>query len=127
MFYKHRNGKVNVLIVYVDNIILPGDGKDKMKRLKQKLASEFEMMDLGNLRYFLVMEVARNRTGILVTQRKCMINLLKETGMLGCKPVDTLMDPNVKLGMTSSSNLVDKGRYQHLVDKSIYLFHSTNS
>lgn len=124
LFYKHRNGKVTVLIVYVGDIILTGDDKDKMKWLKQKLASEFEMKDLANLRYFLVIEVTRNRTGILVTQRKYMIDLLKETGMLGCKPFDTPVDPNVKVGMTSSSNPVDKGRYQRLVGKLIYLSHT---
>lgn len=65
-----------------------------MERLKQKLALEFNMNDLGNLRYFLGMEVARNKTGISVTQRKYMLNLLKETGMLGCKPTNMPMDPS---------------------------------
>lgn len=65
-----------------------------MERLKQKLALEFNMNNLGNFRYFLGMEVARNKTGISVTQRKYMLNLLKETGMLGCKPTNMPMDPS---------------------------------
>lgn len=54
------------------------------------------MKDLGNLGYFLGMEVARNKTGILVSQRNYVLDLLKER-MLGCKPIDTPMDPNVKV------------------------------
>lgn len=94
MYYRHKNGKITILIVYVDDIILTGDDKEEMERLKRKLVLEFDMKDLGNLRYFLGMEVAGNKTGISVTQRKYMMNLLKETGMLGCKPTNTPMDPS---------------------------------
>lgn len=55
------------------------------------------MKDLRNLRYFLGMKVTRNKTGISVSQIKCVIDLLKETGVLMCEPIDTPMDPNVKL------------------------------
>ena len=89
--------------------------------IKGTLAKEFEMKDLGSLRYFLGMEIARNKAGISVSQRKYVLDLLKETGMMGCKLVDTPMDPNVKLEMNSDDEPVDKGRYQRLVGKLIYL------
>lgn len=53
-----------------------------------------------------------------------MLNLLEETGMLGCIPVDTHMDANVKLEVRVISSLADKGRYKRLVGKLIYLSHS---
>lgn len=84
----------------------------------------FEIKDLGMLRYFLGMEIARNRSGIYVSQRKYVLDLLKETGLLGCKPVDTPADPNIKLGNQSISTPVDMGRYQRLVGKLIYLAHT---
>lgn len=96
--------KTTILIVYVDDIILIGDDKEKKERLKKDLASEFEMKDLGNLRYFLGMEFARNRLGITISQRKYGLDLLKETSVLGCKPVDTLMDPNMKLGTQTTES-----------------------
>lgn len=68
-----------MLIVYVDEIILTGDNIDEMEQLKKSLASEFEIKDLGQLRYFLGMEVARSKKGITVSQRKYVIDLLKET------------------------------------------------
>ncbi|KAH9751535.1 hypothetical protein KPL71_014332 [Citrus sinensis] len=125
MFVKHTDGgKMAVLIVYVDDIILTGSDGDEMSRLKKHLASEFEIKDLGPLRYFLGMEVARSRMGISVSQRKYVLDLLEEIGMSGCRPSDTPVDPNQKLGEVSNGVLVDKGRYQRLVGKLIYLSHT---
>ena len=44
--------------------------------------------------------------------------------MMGCKPVDTSMDPNTKLGVQTDGTTVGKGRYQRLVGKLIYLTHT---
>lgn len=69
------------------------------------------------------MEVARSRKGISVSQRKYSLDLLAETGMLGCKPAETPMDSTIKLGVNPDSAPVDKGRYQRLVGKLIYVTH----
>ena len=61
----------------MDDIVLTGDDNNEIRRIKDKLATEFEMKDLGNLRYFLGMEIARNRSGISVSQRKYVLDLLK--------------------------------------------------
>lgn len=124
MFYRHSQGKITILIVYVDDIIVTGDHHEEIERLKQALGKEFEIKDLGTLRYFLGMEVARSRTGISVCQRKYVLDLLKETGMLGCKPSDTPISPNHKLGESLDGVPVDKGRYQRLVGRLIYLSHT---
>lgn len=116
--------KITILIVYVDDIILTGDDESEMARLKRKLAAEFEIKDLGNLKYFLGMEVARSRKGIIVTQRKYILDLLNETGMSGCRPIDTPIDPNVKLGEIQEGEPVDTTRYPKLVGKLIYLSHT---
>ena len=66
----------------------------------------------------------RSKLGISVSLRKYVLDLLKETGMLGCKPIDTPMDPNTKLSNSSMQIPIDKGRYQRLVGKLIYLAHT---
>ncbi|RVX01253.1 Retrovirus-related Pol polyprotein from transposon RE1 [Vitis vinifera] len=96
---KSHAGKLAILIVYVDDIILSGNDMGELQNLKKYLSEEFEVKDLGNLKYFLGMEVARSRKGIVVSQRKYILDLLKETGMLGCKPIDTPMDSQKKLGI----------------------------
>ena len=91
-------GKLAILIVYVEDIVVTGDHEEEIAQLKQILAKEFEIKDLGALRYFLGMEVARSKAGISVSQRKYVLDLLKDTGMIGCKPADTPMDSTNKFG-----------------------------
>ncbi|RVW33894.1 Retrovirus-related Pol polyprotein from transposon RE1 [Vitis vinifera] len=121
---KSHAGKMTILIVYVDDIILSGNDMEELQNLKKYLSEEFEVKDLGNLKYFLGMEVARSRKGIVVSQRKYILDLLKETGMLGCKPIETPMDSQKKLGIEKESTPVDRGRYQRLVGRLIYLSHT---
>ncbi|RVW94789.1 Retrovirus-related Pol polyprotein from transposon TNT 1-94 [Vitis vinifera] len=121
---RSHGGKITVLIVYVDDIIVTGNDKEEISRFKTVLSKEFEIKDLGTLRYFLGMEVARSSKGIFVSQRKYTLDLLKETGMLGCKPSNTPMDPFNKIGSKEDMVVVDKGRYQRLVGRLIYLSHT---
>ena len=59
MFVKYSTSrKKAILIVYVDDIILTGDNVEEILKLKRFLAKEFEIKDLGNIKYFLGMEVA---------------------------------------------------------------------
>ena len=122
MFFKHSsNGKIAILIVYGDNIILTGDDEVEMINLKSTLSQEFEIKDLGALRYFLGMEVARTSSGISVSQWKYVLDLLEKTGMLGCRLEDTPMEQNGKLSDEEEGPPIDKGQYQRVVGKLIYL------
>ena len=91
------------------DIILTGDYEEEIRTIKSFLAAEFEIKDLGNLKYFLGMEIAKSRKGISVSQRKYVLDLLKEIGMLGRKPTNTPIDPTTKLGAKENCALVDKG------------------
>ncbi|BBH05273.1 ABC-2 type transporter family protein [Prunus dulcis] len=85
LFLKHRKGKVTALIIYVDDMIITGNDKQEISQLQDYLATEFEMKDLGGLKYFLGIEVARSQQGIFLSQRKYVLDLLTDTGMLDCK------------------------------------------
>ncbi|TYK23007.1 putative mitochondrial protein [Cucumis melo var. makuwa] len=98
-----KAGKIAMLIVYVDNIVLPGDDTAEIIQLKNKMDNEFESKDLGNLKYFLGMEVARSKEGASVSQRKYILDLLTKTCMLGCRPANTPIEFNSKLGNSASS------------------------
>ena len=68
------------------------------------------------------MEVARSRKEISISQRKYVLDLLTETGMLGCKPSDTPIKARKRT--ESDEKPVDRERYQQLVGRLIYLSHT---
>ena len=68
----------------------------------------FEIKDLENLKYFLEMEVPRSKEGISVSQKKYTLDLLTDTGMLGCRLADTPIEFNCKLGNSNDQVLVDE-------------------
>ncbi|GMP41435.1 hypothetical protein CsSME_00011533 [Camellia sinensis var. sinensis] len=70
------------------------------------------------------MEFARSKEGIFVNQRKYVLDLLGETGMLGCKMVETPIEPNLKLQAAKAEEVKEREQYQRLVGKLIYLSHT---
>ena len=82
------------------------------------------MKNLGGLKYFMGIEVARSKQGIFLSQRKYVLDILTEVGMLECKPMDTPIVQNHRLRKYSDQAPMDKGKYQRLVGKLIYLSHT---
>ena len=115
LFLKHRNGKVTTLIVYVDDMVVTGNNPPDQAALENYLSKEFEMKDLGSLKYFFGIEVLRCKFEIFLSQRKYVFDLLKETSMTGYKPVSTPLAEGMKLGINQNQGSIDKGRYQRLV------------
>ena len=98
IFYHHTSSRQCIyLIVYVDDIVITCSDQDGIRKLKQHLFSHFQTKDLGKLKYFMGIEITQSKSGVVMSQRKYVLDILEETGMLDCKPVDTPMDPNVKL------------------------------
>jgi hypothetical protein len=76
---------------------------------------------LGVLKYFLRIEVTHSPKGIFLSQRKYTLNLLKETGKLGCKPASTPIENKNKLNSEDGKPLEDINQFPRLVGKIIYL------
>ena len=66
-------------------------------------------------------EIAQSNSDVVMSQRKYVLDILEEIGMLDCKPVDAPMDPNVKLILRHGEPLRDPWRYQRLVGRLNYL------
>ncbi|XP_052621798.1 uncharacterized mitochondrial protein AtMg00810-like [Lactuca sativa] len=106
-------------------MVVTSDDLDEQAALQSYLSQEFEMKDLGPLKYFLGIEVSRSKAGILLSQRKYTLDMLQETGMSGCKPSDTPMIEGLKLKNEERDVPTDKKRrYQRLVVRLIYLGHT---
>ncbi|KAK9186936.1 hypothetical protein WN944_018325 [Citrus x changshan-huyou] len=124
LFIKKWQGKITALIVYVDDMVVTGNGEEEREALQKYLSREFEMKDLGALKYFLGIEVSRSKGGIFLSQRKYALDLLHETGMTACQPIDTPIEEGLKFCITSDQVPVDKGRYQRLIGRLMYLSHT---
>ncbi|RVW73201.1 Retrovirus-related Pol polyprotein from transposon RE1 [Vitis vinifera] len=124
LFLKKQHGKITALIVYVDDMVVTGNDPEERKALQNYLSREFEMKDLGPLKYFLGIEVSRSSEGIFLSQRKYVLDLLQETGMSGCQPVNTPIEEGLKLCVEPNQVSTDKGRYQRLVGRFMYLAHT---
>ena len=124
LFIKFMGSKVTLLIIYVDYMVGTSDDADEMGKLQKYLASEFEMKDLGALKYFLGIEVTRSATSICLSQRKYVLDLLTETGMLRYALAETSIVYNHHLAIYHDQVPTNKERYQRLVGRLIYLSHT---
>ena len=121
LFTKKTSTSFIALLVYVDDILLASDNKQAGDELKVLLDQQFKLKDLGDLKFFLGLEVARVASGISLCQRKYILDLLKEAGMMGCKPAKIPMDPNVKLNMCEGKALQDPSSYRRPIGRLLYL------
>ncbi|WKA00244.1 hypothetical protein VitviT2T_018623 [Vitis vinifera] len=106
LFLKKQHGKITTLIVYVDDMVVTGNDPEERKALQNYLSREFEMKYLGHLKYFLGIEVSRSSEGIFLSQRKYALDLLQETGMSGCQPINTPIE--------EVSQFIHNPREQHM-------------
>jgi len=83
-----------ILAVYVD-ILLTRSDHMALTETKKYLKCRLVTKDMGKPKYFLGIEVAYQKYGLLLSQRKYAFDLLEETSLLGCKPSSTLMEVNV--------------------------------
>jgi hypothetical protein len=95
-FLSNKHVSMYVLI-YIDDIIVSSSSQGATDALLKNLERDFALKDLGELHYFLGIEVTKTKEGILLTQQKYATELLKRVGMIGCKPCSTLLSTSDKL------------------------------
>jgi Reverse transcriptase (RNA-dependent DNA polymerase) len=70
------------VLVYVDDLIITGDNQIEINCIKRDLKQKFDIKNLGKLKYFFGIEIAHSFKGLFISQRKYVLDLLKETGKL---------------------------------------------
>lgn len=98
------------MIVYVDNRVVTRNDEAEIAQLKGSLVKEFEIKELGSLKYFLRIEISRSKQGIFLSQRKYVLDL-KESRMIGCRPCTTPIKANHGLRENDNERLIDVSRY----------------
>ncbi|CAL1362537.1 unnamed protein product [Linum trigynum] len=121
LFTKKTSSGLVALLLYVDDMVITGSDPAGIQSLKDGLSAVFNLKDLGDLSYFLGLEVTRNAKGILLSQRKYISDLLSDHQFHDCKPVATPMEPNLHLSRSSGTPLPDATAYRSIVGSLIYL------
>ena len=64
---------------------------------KKFMHSHFHLKDLGDLKYFLGIEIFSSKNEIFISQRKYALEIIEDVGLLGSTPIDTPMEQGLKL------------------------------
>jgi hypothetical protein len=111
------------IVIYVDDLILVCDNKDKFLQVKEELLRKFEMKDLGDLHFFLSMEVERDHAQRLlyINQIGYLKEILKRFRMEDCKAIRVPLDPTTKLKKNENKDVeMVKVPYQQVVGSLMY-------
>ncbi|KAL4323650.1 hypothetical protein GQ457_11G006340 [Hibiscus cannabinus] len=124
LFVKGSGDSMVALLVYVDDIILAGKDLKLLAEVQTFLQSSFKLKELDNLKLFLGFEIARNKTGILLSQRQYALQLLEDTGSLAKKPTELPLVSPHKLSKDDGELLADPQLYRRMVGRLLYLTHT---
>ena len=109
-----------ILLLSVDDLFVTGED-GLIANTKGKLVVEFQMKDLGMMRYFLGMKVWQNVDGISLGQGKYAVEIMKRFGMMECKAMTTPMASNLKILSNYSLEVVDDTMCHQMIGSLMYL------
>ena len=118
----HKQGNSFVAtLIYVDDVIIVGNDMGKVQATKDDLNNKFSIKDLGNLKYFLGIEVARTSEGLVLNQRKYILDILKDCGLQGYNLSPFPIEQNLKLNRAEKEPKVDACHFRRIVGRLLYL------
>ena len=121
---KSINGSLNIIVLYVYDLLITGSSQTQIASLKGAMNQAFSMPDLGLLSQFLGPEISQNKAGIKVHQSKYALDLLNKFKMKDCKASKTPFLSGVKLEEADSSPMVNNTLYRKLIGCLLYLTHT---
>jgi Reverse transcriptase (RNA-dependent DNA polymerase) len=125
LYYKiNTDGKIAILMTYVDDLIFTGDHSQEIDRMKQSLLQRYEGRDIGTPNQLFGVQITINEDSILLDQTRYAADIV--TGILGSLEVRTTstpIDPGMDISARySNETILDQSyRYSHHVGKLMYL------
>ena len=122
--YTTTDGELSIIGVYVDDFVIAGKSSERIKQVKAAISQKFDVKDLGELHYFLGVQVVQNHTEgtVWIGQPTFTEAVLRKYGMDESKYVKTPVSVNCKLLKASEEcEVVDQGLYQSAVGSLLYL------
>ncbi|KAL0369047.1 UNVERIFIED_CONTAM: Retrovirus-related Pol polyprotein from transposon RE1 [Sesamum calycinum] len=121
LFIKTTTDGFLALLVYVDDILVMGPSESLIMEVKSYLDALFTIKDLGYVKYFLGLEVARSPDGMSITQHKYVVDIISDTGMTTASSVLTPLPPGIKLTSESGALFREPDKYRRLIGRLLYL------
>lgn len=121
LFIKRKGGKILIVSIYVDDLLFTSDDEELLIEFKRSMKDEFDMTDLGKMRYFLGIEVMQKTVGIFICQRKYAAELIERFEMQNFNPVCNPIVPGQKIGRDEAGVKVDATIYKQVVGSLMYL------
>ncbi|GKB32532.1 retrovirus-related pol polyprotein from transposon TNT 1-94 [Tanacetum coccineum] len=108
-------------MVYVDDIIFVSTHLMYTQLFSDLMKSRFEMSMMGEMTFFLGLQVNQSPCGIFINQSNYVLKILKKYGMESCDPVGTLMEIKDKLDLDQNRSPVDAMKYRSMIGALMYL------
>ncbi|MCO5551742.1 hypothetical protein L7F22_005246 [Adiantum nelumboides] len=121
LYVQKTDDGIVIITNYVNDLIIEGDALEDAEHVKSLLCKQFDINDLGALRYFLRIEMIHNESGIWLSQKKYGSDMLMKYNMADCKPIFTTLDQNLKLIIDKGEVLDDATMYCRIVGSFIYM------
>jgi hypothetical protein len=121
LFTKNIGNDLFVLQIYVDDIIFGSTNKDFYEEFGKMMASDFEMSMIGELSYFLGLQIKQLKNDTFVSQGKYIKDMLKKFGMEDAKAIGTPVGTNESLYSDASGNMVDQKIYWSMITSLLYV------
>ena len=121
LFRKTSNKHFIIVQIYVDDIIFGATNESLCKEFSKLMQTEFEMSMMGELKFFLGIQIKQCNDGIYIHQSKYIKELLKKFKMVDCKPMCTPMHPTCILGKDEIGKKVDQKMYRGMIGSLLYL------
>uniref|UniRef100_A0A453NYS8 Reverse transcriptase Ty1/copia-type domain-containing protein n=1 Tax=Aegilops tauschii subsp. strangulata TaxID=200361 RepID=A0A453NYS8_AEGTS len=123
LFIYNKSNTSILVLIYVDDIIVTSSSDEAITGLLNDLSAEFALKDLGDLHFFLGIEVKKHEDGLHLSQEKYVADPVRRVGLQGCKPSPTPLSSSEKLSLTEGDllNQEDNTNYRSLVGALQYL------
>jgi hypothetical protein len=110
-----------VLQIYVDDIIFGSTNQDFCEEFGEMMANEFKMSMIGQLSYFLGLQIKQIKNGTFMTQGKYIQDMIKKFGLEDAKAISTPMGTNGHLDSDANGNMVDQKLYRSMIRSLLYV------
>jgi hypothetical protein len=121
LYIKVSEGNILLIEVYVDDIIFGSDDDMLRQKFAKDMQNEFEMSFLGELSFFLGLQIRQRNQGIFISQTKYIREMLKRFRTEDCKPIITPMQTSCKLSKDDHSKSTDQRHYRSMIGILLYV------